>query len=401
MHRNSLQVGARSPDVVIIGGGIIGAATAYFLACDAGFRGRIVVLEQDPSYAHAATALSASSIRQQFSTPVNVRCSQFGIEFLRTAAAELALDDTPVDIGLVERTYLYLATDAGRAALADNVGRQRSLGVEVELDDPVALQRRYPWLDVTGIACGAWTRSGEGWFDAYALLQALRNKGRALGVDYREARVARLARGEGATIAAAVLADGRQLAAGWFVCAAGTRTPDLLRPLGLELPVAARKRTVFVFDSPARLGTAPLVIDPSGLWFRPEGAAYLCGVPPQPDLDVDAGDFAADATAFEQHAWPLLAARVPGFEAARCTRAWVGHYDYNTFDQNAFIGGVPMADNLLIASGFSGHGLQQAPAVGRGLSEWIVHGGYRSLDLAPLGYQRYLARQPLVETNVI
>ena len=401
MSRKSLHVGATGQDVVIIGGGIVGAATAYFLACDSQFSGRIVVLEQDPSYAQAATALSASSIRQQFSSPVNVRCSQFGIEFLRTAAAELAVDDAPVDIGLVERTYLYLATDAGHAALAGNVVRQRSLGVAVELDAAAALQRRYPWLDVGNLACGAWTHNGEGWFDAYALLQALRHKGRALGVQYRQARVTGLIRGQGATIAAAVLADGQQLAARWFVCAAGTRTPGLLQPLGLELPVAARKRTVFVFDSPAQLGDAPLVIDPSGLWFRPEGATYLCGVPPRPDPDVDAGDFAADDTSFERHAWPLLAARVPGFEAARCTRAWVGHYDYNTFDQNAFIGSVPLASNLLIASGFSGHGLQQAPAVGRGLSEWIVHGHYRSLDLAPLGYERYLARQPLVETNVI
>jgi glycine/D-amino acid oxidase-like deaminating enzyme len=396
-----------SSDVVVVGGGIVGAATAYFLARDAGCGRRIIVLEQDTTYARAATALSASSIRQQFSSAVNVRCSQFGIEFLRGAADTLAVgtaapnESAHVDIGLVERTYLYLATDAGRDALAEYVARQRALGVAVALDARDALQRRYPWLDVAGLAAGAWTHSGEGWFDAYALLQALRRKGRALGVEYRSGRVTALERGAGASIDRVLLEDGSNLSARWFVCTAGTRSPLLLEPLGLELPVGARKRTVYVFDSPARIENMPLLVDPSGLWCRPEGASYLCGMPPEPDPDVDPDDFAADGTSFEQDLWPLLAARIPGFEAARCARSWVGHYDYNAFDQNAFVGAVPVADNLLIACGFSGHGLQQAPAVGRGLAELIVHGAYRSLDLSPLGYQRYTARRPLLEANVI
>jgi glycine/D-amino acid oxidase-like deaminating enzyme len=399
-------MGGKSLDVVVIGGGIIGATTAYFLARDAGLRGRIVVVEQDPAYARAATALSASSIRQQFSSAINVRCSQFGIEYLRSASDALATetaanDCTRADIGLVERTYLYLATEAGARNLAENVARQRALGVAVEIDGPDALRRRYPWLAVDGLAAGAWTSSGEGWFDAYGLLQALRRKGRALGVEYRQARVAALERGRESMLASARLDDGSALPARWFVCAAGTRTPTLVEPLGLELPVRARKRTVFVFDSPARIDAMPLVVDPSGFWCRPEGASYLCGMPAVPDPDVDPDDFAPDATSFEQHLWPLLAARIPGFEAARSTRAWLGHYDYNAFDQNAFVGRVPVARNLLIACGFSGHGLQQAPAVGRGLAELIVHGSYRSLDLSPLGYERYAARRPLSETNVI
>jgi glycine/D-amino acid oxidase-like deaminating enzyme len=393
--------GAAARDVVVIGGGIIGAATACFLARDPGFHGRILVLEADPSYARAATALSASSIRQQFSAAVNVRCSQFGIEYLRSAPEALATDEgARVDIGFHERSYLYLATAAGRQALTQNVAAQRELGVEVELAGPAALLRRYPWLDVTGLAAGAWTRGGEGWFDAYALLHALRRKGRELGVDYRPARVAAL---ESAAdkVARARLDDGTALSARWFVCTAGTRTPELLRPLGIELPIRARKRTVYVFDSTARIDDLPLVVDPSGFWCRPEGASYLCGMPPDPDPDVAPDDFEPDGTSFERDLWPLLAARVPGFEAARCTRSWVGHYDYNSFDQNAFVGAAPGLGNLLFACGFSGHGLQQAPAVGRGLAELIVHGAYRSLDLEPLGYGRWLAGQPLIETNVI
>jgi glycine/D-amino acid oxidase-like deaminating enzyme len=387
-------------DVAVIGGGIMGAATACFLASDSAFDGRVVVLEADTTYARAATALSASSIRQQFSSAINVRCSQFGIEFLRSVPEILATDDAHVDIGLQERPYLYLATEAGQDTLTANVAVQCGLGVSVELSGPAELARRYPWLDVTGLAAGAWTRGGEGWFDAYALLQALRRKGRSLGVQYRTARVVALERTAG-RITRASLDDGSTLSARWFVCTAGTRTPELLRPLGLELPVHARKRTVYVFDSSARIDDLPLIVDPSGFWCRPEGTSYLCGIPPDPDPGVAPDDFEPDGTSFERDLWPLLAARVPGFEAARCTRSWVGHYDYNWFDQNAFVGPVPDIGNLLFACGFSGHGLQQAPAVGRGLAELVVHGAYRTLDLGPLGYERWVTGRPLVETNVI
>jgi glycine/D-amino acid oxidase-like deaminating enzyme len=144
-----------------------------------------------------------------------------------------------------------------------------------------------------------------------------------------------------------------------------------------------------------------LIVDPSGFWIRPEGTGYICGTTPTPDPDVEADDFEPDETCFEDAIWPGLARRVPGFEAARCRRSWVGHYDYNSFDQNAFLGPLQPFDNLLVACGFSGHGLQQAPAVGRGLTEWLVHGAYRSLDLSMLGYERYRRGKPYVEANVI
>lgn len=181
----------------------------------------------------------------------------------------------------------------------------------------------------------------------------------------------------------------------------GTRTSGLVAPHGVDVPVRPRKRTVYYFESPARLDRAPLLVDPSGFWMRPEGPGYLCGTAPQPDPDVDPDDFEPDGTMFENDLWPALAARVPGFEQARVRRSWVGHYDYNTFDQNAFVGPVPSVANLLIACGFSGHGLQQGPAIGRGLAELVRDGEYRALDLRPLAYERYLRGMPLVEACVI
>jgi FAD-dependent oxidoreductase domain-containing protein 1 len=388
-------------EVLIIGGGIIGSATAYFLAMSDIFRGSIRVLERDPTYAQAATALSASSIRQQFSTAINVRISQFGMAFLRECPRMLAVDADSPDVALVERSYLYLATAAGRADLAANVALQSSLGVAVELLERSELRRRYPWLNVDDIEVGAATRNAEGWFDAYSLLQAFRRKAKSLGVTFVRAEASDIMLGADGAFHGVRLTDGAQLNADWCVCAAGTRASSLLQPLGIDLPVRARKRCVFVFEASAEALGAPLVIDPSGLYFRPEGTGYICGLPPEPDLDVAPDDFTVDATLFEERIWPILAQRVPGFEALRCTRSWAGHYDYNLFDQNAFVGAVPKAQRLLIANGFSGHGLQQAPAVGRGLAELIAHGEYRSLDLSPLSFDRYLQGTPLAERSVI
>jgi FAD-dependent oxidoreductase domain-containing protein 1 len=181
----------------------------------------------------------------------------------------------------------------------------------------------------------------------------------------------------------------------------GTRARELAASVGVDLPVFPRKRHVFVFTCPVAIAPCPLVIDPSGLWFRPERDRFLCGPPAEPDPDVAADDFEVDVALFESQAWPLLAHRVPAFEAVRLQSAWVGHYDYNTFDQNAFVGPVPAIPNFLLASGFSGHGLQQAPGVGRGLAEYIRFGRYRALDLTPLSYARFLANAPLREFNVI
>ena len=104
---------------------------------------------------------------------------------------------------------------------------------------------------------------------------------------------------------------------------------------------------------------------------------------------------------FEQELWPLLARRVPGFEALRLESSWAGHYDVNVFDQNVILGLHPEVDNLYFANGFSGHGLQQSPAVGRALMELLVHGGFRTLDLSEFSWARVLEGRPLRELAVV
>ena len=379
----------------------MGSACAYFLHSSFDYRGSILVVEPDPSYRGAASTRSASSIRQQFSTPINIALSVFGMNFLRDAPQSLLHTGTPPDMGLVESSYLFLATPQGRLALAQRVAIQRQSAVSVNFHDRSALAARYPWLNTTDLAAGSDTAGGEGWFDGHALLSALRSANERGGVRYVRDRVMGLEQSDDRRIVAVKLQDGGRIACRYAVNTTGTGSRELAASAGVDLPVFARKRNVFVFTCPVSIPHCPLVIDPSGLWFRPERDRFLCGPPADPDPDVSADDFEVDHAVFDSQAWPILAHRVPAFEAVRVTSAWAGHYDYNTFDQNAFVGPVPGIPNLLLASGFSGHGLQQAPGIGRGLAEHICFGEYRSIDLAPLSYARFPANAPLREFNVI
>ncbi len=390
----------QTADVVIVGGAAIGSSTAYFLAAQPDFSGSVLVLEQDFSYAQCATALSAASIRHQFSTPDNIRMSQFGTQFIRQIADYLVVDGQVPDVGFHEGGYLFLASSAGQGVLQANHAVQRSLGVDVALLSPAQLQARLPWLATGDLCAGSLGLSGEGWLDAYGLMQGFRRKALSLGVQYQQAQVVGVHR-QGWRVQQLTLANGSQISCGMVINAAGTGARALALSAGIALPVQSRKRCVFYFTSPAQLANCPLVVDPSGMYFRPEGDGFICGISPAQIDDPECFDFEVQHTLFDDVLWPLLAARVPGFEAARVQRAWAGHYDVNTLDHNVILGAHPDVDNLLFANGFSGHGMQQSPAVGRALSELVVYGGYRTLDLSACGWQRVMDNKPMLEVNVV
>ncbi len=388
-------------DVVIAGGGIIGSACAFFLARDPNFKGTIAVIEPDPGYQYSATSLSASSIRQQFSTPINIAMSQFGMEFLREASTNLVVHDCNPDIGLIESSYLYLATESGHKTLHENIAIQQKQGVSVKLCKKNELRLRFPWLNVTDVVSGSITDNGEGWFDGYQLLMALRKNARALNVNNIRARVEDISLSDCGQVSGVTLSDNTHIECAYLINAAGTHGRNLSAKVGIEIPVYPRKRCVFVFDCKSKLKKCPLIIDPSGLWFRPEGKQFICSLPPEPDSDVELDDFDVDHNLFEEQIWPLLANRVPDFSTIKVTNFWAGHYDYNTFDQNAIVGPHPVVTNFIHANGFSGHGLQQAPAIGRGISEYITYGQYHTLDLSPLSFNRLIENIPLFESNII
>jgi glycine/D-amino acid oxidase-like deaminating enzyme len=387
-------------DVVIVGGAAIGSAIAYFLKADMAFQGSVTVIERDPSYARASTTLSAASIRQQFSTPENLRLSRYGVRFLKEEIVPRFGADA--DVGFKERGYLLLATERGRGIAEDCNLMQRAEGADIALIDPAEIARRFPWISTEGLALGSLGLAGEGWFDAFGMMQLFRRGARERGVAYVADTVTGLTRA-GDRVTGVTLASGERIAAGVVVVAAGPQSGDVAALAGVALPVEPRKRTVFVVGCRAALPGMPLIVDTSGVWVRPEGEHFICGTSPAegtPDPRAD-GDFEPDHAEWEEVVWPALAARVPAFEAAKVLRAWAGHYDFNTLDHNAVLGPAEGVANLFLASGFSGHGVQQAPGVGRALAEWIAHGRSVSLDLSVFGHDRISAGRPVVERNVI
>lgn len=390
--------------IAVIGGGAVGASVALFLKRQGGAAVQVQVVEPDPGLALASSARSAASIRQQFSNAVNVAMSRFGFELLDRPQDWLAIDGQVPDLGLVRSGYLFLATTAaGAAVLAASHAVQQAAGARVQRLSPAEAAARWPWLATADLQAASLGLAAEGWFDGEAFARALGAKARALGAQWLRGRVVGAER-DGARLAALRLADGSRLAADAMVLAAGAWSGAVGRALGLAVPVHARKRTVFVLGCPTAIaGPTPLVVDPSGVWWRSEGAGFIAGWSPG-EGDPDPDDLPLDQPAmdqFEQRVWPALAHRVPAFEALRVQRAWDGWYEVHPADHNALIGSHPDCPNLLLACGFSGHGLQHAPAAGRGVAEWLLDGRYSTLDLSPLSAQRLREGRRFVEQAVI
>jgi glycine/D-amino acid oxidase-like deaminating enzyme len=371
-------------DVVIIGGAVTGSSAAYHLAANPDFHGRVLVIEKDPSYQKCASALSAASIRQQFSTAVNIKISLYGIEFIREIGDRLEVDGDRPDVGFHEDGYLYLASDDGLAVLKENNDLQRQLGADIVFMAPDELAQRFPWLNVEGLAAGTFGVSGEGWFDGYGLMQAFRRKARTLGVEYRSARVAGVALANG-KVGGVTLADGEVISAGHVINASGADGKRIAASAGLDIPIEVKKRMIFTFKAEDRIERCPLLIDTDGTYVRGDSDGFLCGWAPSGEADPEVeDDFNVDWDLFEDHIWPVLANRVPAFERIKPGAAWAGYYDMCAWDENVLLGALPEQPNFLLANGFSGHGLQQSPAAGRGLAELVTYGDFRSLDLSDL-----------------
>lgn len=378
---------------IIIGGGGIGSAIAYFLTSrkDAG---RVTVIERDTTYRSASSSLSASSIRQQFSTPINVQLSQFGYSFMHSMGAASASHP----VGLESRGYLFLGREDQAENLRERTSVVRALGGEIEELDRATLASRYPWIRSDDIVYASRGIDGEGWFDGYMLQQWYSSRARTAGAAYVHGNVVGL-RTHGSKVVAVELANGEQLASDQVVDAAGPWSAALARMVDVELPVRARRRTVFVVSCPTPPPTFPILIDSTGVFVRPEQKHFLCVLSPDARRDLDDLPLDPDFTLFDEHIWPALAARIPVFESLRIERAWAGYYEFNTVDHNGLVGQIG-PENFYVATGFSGHGLMHSAGVGRGVAELLREGEYRTLDLSPLSPARLGTGQLIVEDAV-
>lgn len=388
-------------DIVIIGGGVAGSATAYALTKGDNRPGRVVIVERDTSYAYCSTARSAGGVRLQFSTPENIALSQSMVHLLRDLKAEFGPD---ADIPFREQGYLIMASAAGRSILESNAAVQSRFGATTEIVDASAFATRFPWINTDGVAAGSYGATNEGWIDPVLLMTLMRTAAVKAGAEVVKGEVVAVNR-DGNRITGVRLASGEQISCGTLVNAAGPYSGKVAAMAGIPLPVEPRKRYVYVIDSRRAsedMRKGPLTVDPSGVWFRPEGRTFICGISPDeanepPAVDLDTIDYAP----FEEIVWPTLAARVPAFEEAKLLSAWAGFYDYNTLDQNAVIGAHSDVSNFFMVTGFSGHGLQQGFAAGRAVAELILDGAFRTIELKRFGYERIAKGEPLLELNVI
>lgn len=384
-------------DVAIVGGGIVGSSTAYYLRRH-GFTGSIAIFEQDSSYRQSCTALSWGGIRQQFSTPENILLSQFGLRLLRDLKSHFGPE---ADIGFKEQGYLVLATQGSVAVLEENQRLQAAMGADTIIYSGADLARRFPWINFEGIAAASFGPKNEGWFDPYSLMTLVRKAALARDVKLVSQAVAGIA--NSGRITSITLANGEKMTVGALVNAAGAGAGALAAMAGVDLPVSAAKRYVYVIDCPGATEAhrkGPLTFDVTGEYFRPEGRNFIWGFTPTDEEEPQVKDWEMDESWFENKVWPGLANRVPVFESVKMVGGWVGHYDYNWFDHNGIIGRHPDIANFYLGNGFSGHGIQQGPATGNAIAELICYGGYREIDLARLGFGRLQRKEPLFEKNI-
>ncbi|MFK7745536.1 MAG: NAD(P)/FAD-dependent oxidoreductase [Roseobacter sp.] len=389
-------------DVVIVGGAIFGSSVAWWLTQMPGFDGHILVVERDPTYEFAATSLTNSCIRQQFSNETNIGVSQFGAEFIHNFQSYMGGGPDVPEITLQSYGYMYMAdTPEFAATLKESQRVQERLGAATKHMTRDEIASDYPFYMLDDILGANHNLVNEGYFDGGTMFDWFRRMARQNGVEYITDEVTAMTR-NGSKVESVMLKSGARVNCGVVVNASGTRGALTAQMAGLDIPVEPRRRYTYIFDASHPLDQdLPLTIDPSGVHFRSDGRYYLAGGPPDDDPAVELDDFAADHSLWEEKFWPIIATRIPQFERIKLVNMWVGHYDFNTLDQNAIVGPHPEVTNFMFINGLSGHGLQQSPALGRGLAERIAYGTYRSLDLSPFYVDRVLRGEEFLEKAVI
>jgi len=383
-------------DVIIVGGGVIGSSIAYNLLND-GFHGKILVFEKDRTYEYASTPRSAGGFRQLYTTAINIQLSRYSLQVYKTFPQTMAVDGEPAEIDFKQRGYLFLATEQMLPRLESHLKLQHQYGVPSQLLQRHELLTIIPELNIDDLAGGLYCAE-DGYLDPYSVMQGYIRCAKKLGAEYVYAEVDMIL-SEPDAVTGVRLTDGREFYAPIVVNCAGAWAPPLSEKLGLPLPVVPLPRQIFQFSIAEPLQKyLPLTIDPTGVYFRHEGEKVIAGYSEEREPGYD---FTWKRSYFVEELWPVLAGRIPNFAQARIERGWTGLYDFNTKDHNAILGKHPGKKGYYVAFGFSGHGMQQAPAVGKGLSELIRKGKYETIDLTPLRVERFAENDLIIEDAVV
>jgi len=392
-------------DIVIIGGAIMGASAAWFLSDNKGFDGSVLVVEKDPTYENSSTMHTNSCMRQQFSAELNVRISQFAADFVKNIRDYMGGDDRVPELSIRNFGYMYFADNNDFAdVLRESQQVQLKTGAATVLMSPEEIKQKYPFYNVDDIVLGSINTVDEGYWDGTAVFDWWRRQSKERGVEYVSNEVVAMTKNaSGTKVESVTLKSGEVISCGKVLNATGPRAAHTAKISGIEIPVEPRKRFSWIFAAEEPLDQdLPLTIDPSGVHVRENGGGtYQCGGHSDIDPAVDFDDFVMDFDIWENHVWPILATRIPQFEAIKVQNEWAGHYAYNTFDHNAILGPHTQVENFFFLNGFSGHGLQQSPAMGRGAAEMLIYGEYRTLDMTPFNYARIPNNNPIIEKAVI
>lgn len=379
-------------DVAIVGGAVVGSATAYYLGQLAPDLS-VAVYERDPSYEFSSTMRCEGNLRVQFDLEENIQMSRFTNSLLASFADEMQVDGWRPDLQPGRQGNLFLVPESGRGAALAAIDFQRSLGCDVTWLDPDEIAARWPVYSAPGVAGGSFGPQ-DGPIDPSALLHAYRRNASRLGATYVTSEVAKI-NAAGGAVQGLQLSDGEVVAAPVVVNCAGGWAPALAATAGVAIPVEPVMRTVYIVDTPFDTAGLPLVFLPGGVYLVPEGPSSFEAAWSRPD-DPVGFDFTFSRAGFESRVWPELVAALPAFDSLVVTGGWRGLYDMNTLDANAIIGEWPSLEGYFMANGLSGHGFQHAPAMGHYLAE-LIAGVPPTLDLSRLGPERVVAGEPLLE----
>lgn len=385
------------PDIIIIGGGLHGCSTAYhLLQREPGLS--ITLVERDATYDRAASARSHAGLRLLWSQEENLAMSQYGQEFYANFADLCAIDGEPAHLDFWRQGYIFIANTPEQAeAMEANFAFQQKKGVDTQLLTGPELKEVFPVLN-TGDIIYANYGPNDGWIDPYGAVTGFRRKVRSMGATFLEAEVSGF-EVSGSLIRKVNLAGGESLKADTVVNTTGAWAYQICGMLGFDIPVCPLHRTTFYFEPETPQPKLPQTLDGQPAAFRQQGEGFLTGL----TQFERTGEFCwePDYTLFEDTIWPRIAHRNPAFETIKLKNAWACHYAQNQFDGNMLIGNWPgQPENFLISTGFSGHGLQHAPAAGRAMAELILDGSFSSIDLDRFHARRVAEGRPEPERGV-